>query len=186
MSQSLNSFQQLEKKIPQEWSIKGQVDPANRGPSWVKAPMQWVHKGRNNQINELVALKEIHLHTEEGTPSTAIREISLIKELNHENILALCDVISTVEKLIMVSEYRDKNLKRLMDDRGDALDLPTNKHFEYHITYCHENKILHRDPKPQNLLNSRGGGLKLADFSLARAFSIPVDIFSNEVLTLWS
>ncbi|EKV07639.1 hypothetical protein PDIG_71750 [Penicillium digitatum PHI26] len=157
MSQSLNSFQQLEK----------------------------VHKGRNNQINELVALKEIHLHTEEGTPSTAIREISLIKELNHENILALCDVISTVEKLIMVSEYRDKNLKRLMDDRGDALDLPTNKHFEYHITYCHENKILHRDPKPQNLLNSRGGGLKLADFSLARAFSIPVDIFSNEVLTLW-
>jgi serine/threonine protein kinase len=53
------------------------------------------------------------------------------------------------------------------------------------LAYCHEQKVLHRDLKPQNLLLSRDGRLKLADFGLARAFGIPVHTFSNEVVTLW-
>ncbi|KGO75751.1 hypothetical protein PITC_029980 [Penicillium italicum] len=148
-----------------------------------------VYKGRNNKTNELVALKEINIDAEEGMPFTAIREISLIKKLSHENILCLYDVIHTDEKLIIVSEYMEKDLKRFMDDCGGALDLPTIKSFAYQtlrgIAYCHENNILHRDLKPQNLLISRDGGLKLADFGLARAISIPVNAFSNDVVTLW-
>ncbi|GES58232.1 negative regulator of the PHO system [Aspergillus terreus] len=148
-----------------------------------------VFKGRNKQTHELVALKEIHLDAEEGTPSTAIREISLMKELKHENILALYDVIQTGDRLILVSEYMDKDLKRYMDAHGGALDLPTIKSFTYQmlrgIAYCHANRILHRDLKPQNLLISRNGNLKLADFGLARAFGIPVNTFSSEVVTLW-
>jgi len=46
-------------------------------------------------------------------------------------------------------------------------------------------KILHRDLKPQNLLVSKEGVLKLADFGLARAFGIPVKNYTNEVVTLW-
>ena len=54
------------------------------------------------------------------------------------------------------------------------------------IAYCHENHVLHRDLKPQNLLiSTKKGELKLADFGLARAFGIPVNTFSNEVVTLW-
>jgi len=45
--------------------------------------------------------------------------------------------------------------------------------------------VLHRDLKPQNLLINTKGQLKLADFGLARAFGIPVNTFSNEVVTLW-
>jgi negative regulator of PHO system len=45
--------------------------------------------------------------------------------------------------------------------------------------------VLHRDLKPQNLLINKRGELKLADFGLARAFGIPVNTFSNEVVTLW-
>ncbi|RMZ82129.1 hypothetical protein DV737_g2199, partial [Chaetothyriales sp. CBS 132003] len=107
-----------------------------------------VYKGRNRQTGELVALKEIHLDSEEGTPSTAIREISLMKELKHENIVTLYDVIHTENKLML-------------------------------------NRVLHRDLKPQNLLINTKGQLKLADFGLARAFGIPVNTFSNEVVTLW-
>ncbi|CAO3600913.1 unnamed protein product [Absidia cylindrospora] len=53
------------------------------------------------------------------------------------------------------------------------------------IAYCHENRVLHRDLKPQNLLINKRGELKLGDFGLARAFGIPVNTFSNEVVTLW-
>ncbi|OAL06049.1 Pkinase-domain-containing protein [Phaeosphaeriaceae sp. SRC1lsM3a] len=150
-----------------------------------------VFKGRNRQTGELVALKEIHLDSEEGTPSTAIREISLMKELRHENIVLLHDVIHTENKLMLVFEFMDKDLKRYMDSRGDrgALDPATIKSFMYQlmrgIAFCHENRVLHRDLKPQNLLINNRGQLKLADFGLARAFGIPVNTFSNEVVTLW-
>ena len=148
-------------------------------------------KGRNRQTGELVALKEIHLDSEEGTPSTAIREISLMKELKHENIVSLHDVIHTENKLMLVFEYMDKDLKKYMDSRGDRgqLDYITIKSFMYQllqgIAFCHENRVLHRDLKPQNLLINNKGQLKLADFGLARAFGIPVNTFSNEVVTLW-
>jgi len=150
-----------------------------------------VFKGRNRQTGELVALKEIHLDSEEGTPSTAIREISLMKELKHENIVSLHDVIHTENKLMLVFEYMDKDLKKYMDSRGDRgqLDYVTIKSFMHQllqgIAFCHENRVLHRDLKPQNLLINTKGQLKLADFGLARAFGIPVNTFSNEVVTLW-
>ncbi|KAA6416179.1 MAG: CMGC CDK CDK5 kinase [Lasallia pustulata] len=150
-----------------------------------------VFKGRNRQTGELVALKEIHLDSEEGTPSTAIREISLMKELKHDNIVSLHDVIHTENKLMLVFEYMDKDLKKYMDARGDRgqLDYITIKSFMHQllqgIAFCHENRVLHRDLKPQNLLINTKGQLKLADFGLARAFGIPVNTFSNEVVTLW-
>ncbi|KAK4924685.1 negative regulator of the PHO system, partial [Elasticomyces elasticus] len=150
-----------------------------------------VYKGRNRQTGELVALKEIHLDSEEGTPSTAIREISLMKELKHESIVTLHDVIHTENKLMLVFEYMDKDLKKYMDARGDRgqLDSPTIKRFMHDLlkgtAFCHDNRVLHRDLKPQNLLINTKGQLKLADFGLARAFGIPVNTFSNEVVTLW-
>ncbi len=140
----------------------------------------------------MVALKEIHLDSEEGTPSTAIREISLMKELKHENILSLHDVIHTENKLMLVSEYMDMDLKKYMETKGGdrgQIDPTTAKSFTFQllrgIAFCHESKVLHRDLKPQNLLINKNGQLKLADFGLARAFGIPVNTFSNEVVTLW-
>lgn len=150
-----------------------------------------VHKGRSRLTNEIVALKEIHLDAEEGTPSTAIREISLMKELKHPNIVRLHDVIHTETKLMLVFEYMDQDLKKYMDSHGNrgALEPNTIRSFMYQLIkgtgFCHENRVLHRDLKPQNLLINKRGELKLADFGLARAFGIPVNTFSNEVVTLW-
>lgn len=139
----------------------------------------------------MVALKEINLDSEEGTPSTAIREISLMKELKHDNIVTLYDVIHTENKLNLVFEYMDKDLKKFMDTQGvkGALEAKQVKSFMYQllkgILFCHDNRVLHRDLKPQNLLINNRGQLKLGDFGLARAFGIPVNTFSNEVVTLW-
>lgn len=114
-----------------------------------------------------------------------------MKELKHDNIVSLHDVIHTENKLMLVFEYMDKDLKKYMDARGDRgqLDYITIKSFMHQllqgIDFCHENRVLHRDLKPQNLLINTKGQLKLADFGLARAFGIPVNTFSNEVVTLW-
>ena len=144
-------------------------------------------QGRSRTTNEVVALKEIHLDAEEGTPSTAIREISLMKELKHVNIVRLYDVIHTETKLVLIFEYCERDLKKYMDAHGDrgALDPNTVRSFMYQLlmgtAFCHENRVLHRDLKPQNLLINRKGELKLGDFGLARAFGVPVNTFSNEV-----
>jgi negative regulator of PHO system len=150
-----------------------------------------VFKGRSRTTNEIVALKEIHLDAEEGTPSTAIREISLMKELKHPNVLRLHDVIHTETKLVLIFEYCELDLKKYMDQHGDkgALEPKTVQNFMFQLlhgtAFCHENQVLHRDLKPQNLLINRKGELKLGDFGLARAFGVPVNTFSNEVVTLW-
>jgi len=139
---------------------------------------------------EIYALKTIRLESEdEGIPSTAIREISLLKELQHPNIVKLCDVVHTERKLTLVFEFLDQDLKKLLDMCDGGLDAATTKSFLYQllrgIAYCHQHRVLHRDLKPQNLLINREGALKLADFGLARAFGIPVRSYTHEVVTLW-
>ncbi|GES83035.1 protein serine/threonine kinase [Rhizophagus clarus] len=149
-----------------------------------------VYKAQNRDSNEVVALKRIRLdNEEEGVPCTAIREISLLKELKHPNIVRLYDVLHTEKKLTLVFEYLDSDLKKFLDTYGGDLDKDTIKQLMYQllkgIAFCHEHRVLHRDLKPQNLLINKRGELKLADFGLARAFGIPVRSYSHEVVTLW-
>ncbi|KAF3855035.1 hypothetical protein F7725_023090 [Dissostichus mawsoni] len=148
-----------------------------------------VFKGRSKLTDNLVALKEIRLEHEEGAPCTAIREVSLLKDLKHANIVTLHDIIHTEKSLTLVFEYLDKDLKQYMDDCGNILSMHNVKIFLYQIlrglAYCHKRKVLHRDLKPQNLLINERGELKLADFGLARAKSVPTKTYSNEVVTLW-
>ena len=140
--------------------------------------------------NAIVALKKIRLDSEEeGVPCTAIREISLLKELRHDNIVKLLDVCHSERKLTLVFEYLDMDLKKFMDREQGNLDPATVQMFLKDllkgVQYCHSRNVLHRDLKPQNLLISKEKQLKLADFGLGRAFGIPVKKFTHEVVTLW-
>ena len=68
-----------------------------------------VYKAKDRITGEVIALKKIRLEAEdEGIPSTAIREISLLKELQHPNIVRLYDVVHTEKKLTLVFEYLDQ------------------------------------------------------------------------------
>ncbi|KAA0184495.1 Cell division protein kinase 1 [Fasciolopsis buskii] len=152
-----------------------------------------VYKCRNRKNSLLAALKKIRLENdEEGVPSTAIREISLLKELQHPNIVNLEQVIMDNGRLYLVFEYLNVDLKRYLDDHGrkNRLDPVTVKSFMYQmlqgLLFCHGRRVIHRDLKPQNILVDSGRKIvKLADFGLARAFGIPVRVLTHEVVTLW-
>jgi cyclin-dependent kinase len=145
-----------------------------------------VYKAQDRQNNNIVALKRIRLdNEEEGVPCTAIREISLLKELKHQNIIQLFDVIHTEKKLTLVFEFMDTDLRKFIDSNQGDVPLMIVKSLLYQllqgIQYCHEHRVLHRDLKPQNLLLNKRNELKIADFGLARAVGIPVRGYSHEV-----
>jgi serine/threonine protein kinase len=148
-----------------------------------------VYKAKVKATGQLVALKKIKLEVEdEGVPSTAIREISLLKELDHPNIVRLMEVIHSENKLYLVFEFLDQDLKKHMDTcRNLTPELVKSYMLQLlkGIEFCHARRVLHRDLKPQNLLINRSGFIKLADFGLARAFGIPVRAYTHEVVTLW-
>jgi len=125
---------------------------------------------------------------DEGVPSTAIREVSLLKELHHPNVVRLLDVCCSLKKLYLIFEFVDNDLKKHMKTKG-ILKPEQVKSFAYQLllgmNYCHSNRIIHRDLKPQNLLINSQGILKIADFGLARAFSLPVPKYTHEVVTVW-
>eukprot|EP00768_Dysnectes_brevis_P003293 gnl/Dysnectes_brevis/2367_a2796_2078.p1 GENE.gnl/Dysnectes_brevis/2367_a2796_2078~~gnl/Dysnectes_brevis/2367_a2796_2078.p1 ORF type:complete len:307 (-),score=100.45 gnl/Dysnectes_brevis/2367_a2796_2078:165-1085(-) len=149
-----------------------------------------VYKARDTRNGNIVAIKRIRLeHEEEGVPGTAIREISLLKELDHPYIIKLVDVIHQSHRLHLVFEYLDHDMKKYMDATDAMLPPEVVRSFTYQLTegihFCHCRRIMHRDLKPHNLLIDKKGTLKVADFGLARAFGIPIRQFTHEIVTLW-
>ena len=150
-----------------------------------------VFKGRNKKSGEIVAMKKIRLESEEeGVPSTAIREVSLLKELNHPNIVRLQDVIMQESRLYLIFEFLTMDLKKYLDTipQKEMMNPNLVKSYTYQIVqamlFCHQRRVLHRDLKPQNLLIDKNGAIKLADFGLARAFGIPVRVYTHEVSSI--
>ena len=148
-----------------------------------------VYKAKDLEKGTTVALKKIKLDTEdEGMPSTALREISVLKALHHENIVNLIDVVSTSTKLLLVFEFCDSDLKQMMNSTRSPVKGRKLKSFMHQLlkglSFCHGHRIIHRDLKPQNLLII-GDKLKIADFGLARAFQMPLPAYTHEVVTLW-
>jgi serine/threonine protein kinase len=159
-----------------------------------------VFKARCQKTDRIVALKRIKLDGEdEGIPSTAIREISVLQELQHPNIVKLIEQridgdsspeSTAPKKLWLVFEFVDQDLKRFTKSRG-KLEPELVKNFSRQLLtgleHCHLRRLIHRDLKPQNLLvDEKTMQLKIADFGLARALSLlPVPKLTHEVVTVW-
>ena len=144
---------------------------------------------KNNNVK--VALKQLKGGTvEEGVPISCLREISLMKELSHVNIVKLMDVIHLSSSITLVFEYVETDLKELLK-KNENKPLPPKlyKSLLYQllkgIQNIHKMKILHRDIKSENLLISKDNVLKITDFGLARGYGLPIKNFRNDVVSLW-
>lgn len=152
-----------------------------------------VYKAKDHLTNKTVAIKKIRLENEEeGMPSTAMREIAILRELEHDNIVKLYDVayVPAKKKLNLIFEYVEYDMKKFMKSLKEPLKKNQirnlTKQLLEGIVHCHNRRIIHRDLKPQNLLiDPNSGDLKIADFGLARAFSVPLRTLTHEIETLW-
>ncbi|KAL5335242.1 kinase-like domain-containing protein [Aspergillus crustosus] len=143
--------------------------------------------------SSFVAIKKIKVNAEykDGLSMDAIREVKYLQELSHSNIIALHDVFSSKDQnLNLVLEYLPRgDLEMLIKDGDIHYGAADVKAWMGMLTrgvwFCHENFVLHRDIKPNNLLIASDGEVKLADFGLARSFADPYSNMTHQVITRW-
>ncbi|KKY29027.1 putative serine threonine protein kinase [Phaeomoniella chlamydospora] len=153
-----------------------------------------VYRGHlRNDPKTIVAIKKLKVQEnfKDGLNVDSVREIKYLQELSHPNLISLIDVYST----------KDQNINLVLEyfPCGTLEDVIRNKNVSYGaadvkawmgmlcrgVFFCHENFVLHRDIKPNNLLIAADGEVKLADFGLARSFADPYHNMTHQVITLW-
>ncbi|XP_067009353.1 cyclin-dependent kinase 7 [Anabrus simplex] len=152
-----------------------------------------VYKARDSENGTIVAVKKIKLgsraEAKDGINRTALREIKLLQELKHPNIINLMDVFGHKSNVSLVFDFMDTDLEVIIKDNSIVLT-PANVKAYMMMTlqgleYLHVNWILHRDLKPNNLLVNSSGILKIGDFGLAKFFGSPNRIYTHQVVTRW-
>ncbi|KAH6565415.1 hypothetical protein BASA50_010915 [Batrachochytrium salamandrivorans] len=133
-----------------------------------------------------------------GISQSACREIALCRELHHENVVNLEEVMLDPKdrSISMVFEYAEHDLLQILHfhSHHERKIIPeyTVKSFLWQLlnglAYLHSNWVLHRDLKPANILVTSHGVVKIADLGLARIFRSPVQpLFHGDkvVVTIW-
>ncbi|XP_067084317.1 cyclin-dependent kinase 7 isoform X2 [Osmerus mordax] len=152
-----------------------------------------VYKARDKTTNTIVAIKKIKVghrtEAKDGINRTALREIKLLQELSHSNIIGLLDAFGHKSNISLVFDYMETDLEVIIKDTSLVLT-PANIKAYILMTlqgleYMHHHWVLHRDLKPNNLLLDENGVLKLADFGLAKAFGSPNRVYTHQVVTRW-
>ncbi|EST05108.1 Protein kinase domain protein [Kalmanozyma brasiliensis GHG001] len=153
--------------------------------------------------SQIYAIKKFKPDTKEtdatiytGISQSAMREISLNRELSHVNIVTLHQVMLEDKAIYMVFEYAEHDLLQIIHYHSTALRAPIPvavlKSLLWQlingVAYLHANWILHRDLKPANILVTSAGVVKIGDLGLARLYSSPLQSLYNGdkvVVTIW-
>ena len=136
-----------------------------------------VCSAQNMITKEFVAIKKItNMFNNPIETKRAIREVQLLRQLKHENIIGLNDLLieNNFKDLYLISDLADADLHQIIISKQKL----SNDHIQYFIyqilrglKYIHSANVIHRDLKPSNILVNKNCDIKIADFGLAR----PVD-----------
>lgn len=151
-----------------------------------------VYRARDMRSNRIVALKKVRMEKEkDGIPITCLREVKILKEVDHPNIVRLLGVTvgRQLDAMYLAFEYVEHDLAGLIDNMKKPFTEAEVKCLMMQLLravhYLHRNYYIHRDLKLSNLLFSNKGELKLCDFGLARIFGEPNKAMTPKVVTLW-
>ncbi|PIK50483.1 putative cyclin-dependent kinase 10 [Apostichopus japonicus] len=151
-----------------------------------------VYRARDSSSGEIVALKKVRMEREkDGLPISGLREINLLINLRHENVVELTEVVvgQHLDSIFLVMKYCEQDLASLLDNMPAPFSEAQVKCLTLQmlngLRYLHDNFVIHRDLKVSNLLLTDKGCLKIADFGLARNFGLPSYSMTPKVVTLW-
>jgi cyclin-dependent kinase-like len=134
-----------------------------------------VYKCRNKETGKYVAIKKFKEVEDEIVKKTMKRELRMLQRMHHENIVDFIEAFKRKGNLFLVFEYVEKNLLEILQDSPRGLEPKLIRHFMYQlckaIKYLHNQNVIHRDVKPENLLVNEKMDLKLCDFGFARLIS---------------
>ncbi|XP_033734898.1 cyclin-dependent kinase-like 1 isoform X3 [Pecten maximus] len=149
-----------------------------------------VFKCRNKESGMTVAIKRF-VESEEDPliKKIAMREIRMLKQLKHPNLVNLIEVFRRKKRLHLVFEYVDHTVLHELErsPRGVNEDLVkkiVSQTLEA-VNFCHIRNCIHRDVKPENILLSIENKVKLCDFGFARVLTGPSDEYTDYVATRW-
>ncbi|KAI0014007.1 cmgc/cdk/pitslre protein kinase [Xylariaceae sp. FL0662B] len=158
----------------------------------------WVARAKEIKTGKVVALKRLKIDPADrnGLPETGLREIQILKDCAHRNVVGLREVVvgdaypSRIESVFLVLEFLEHDLKSILEDMAEpfmASEVKTLlRQLAAGVAYLHDRWILHRDLKTSNLLLSNRGQLKIADFGMARYVGDPPPPrLTPLVVTLW-
>lgn len=171
----------------------------------------WVARAKDLRTNRVVALKRLKLddspQNRVGLPETGLREIQILKDCSHRNIVSLHEVVvnedaassasrpgqpgmGPISSIFLVLEFVEHDLKSILEDMPEpflASEVKTlMQQLGAGVAYLHAHWILHRDLKTSNLLLNNRGQLKIADFGMARYVGDPAPPkLTQLVVTLW-
>ncbi|CAM6036379.1 unnamed protein product [Sphagnum compactum] len=147
----------------------------------------------NRETGEDVAIKKIgNAFANRIDAKRTLREIKILRHMNHENVIGIKDVIRPPRRedfndVYIIYELLDTDLNQIIRSNQPL----TEKHCQYFLyqllrglKYVHSANVLHRDLKPSNLLLNANCDLKIADFGLARTTS-EMNVMTEYVVTRW-
>ncbi|GMT18902.1 hypothetical protein PFISCL1PPCAC_10199, partial [Pristionchus fissidentatus] len=151
-----------------------------------------VYRARDTKSKEIVALKKMRREVMyRGISESILREVTLLTELRHENIVKMKEVAvgKDVKSIFLVMEFCEQDLTSVMQHYTDPFNESQIKCLLQQLlsalVFLHEHFVIHRDLKLSNLLLNGHGILKVADFGLARTFADGKSLMTPCVVTLW-
>uniref|UniRef100_A0A8C6TND1 Protein kinase domain-containing protein n=1 Tax=Neogobius melanostomus TaxID=47308 RepID=A0A8C6TND1_9GOBI len=150
-----------------------------------------VLKCRHRESGRLVAIKKfLDSDDDKAVKKIAQREIKLLRQLRHDNLVNLLEVWKRRRRWYLVFEFVERTLLDELEQHPQGLELNTCRQYLYQIlratSFCHQQNVIHRDIKPENILISQGEVVKLCDFGFARTMASPGEgVYTDYVATRW-
>ncbi|XP_054883876.1 cyclin-dependent kinase-like 1 isoform X2 [Poeciliopsis prolifica] len=148
-----------------------------------------VFKCRHRETGQIVAIKKfVESEDDPVIKKIAQRETRMLK-LKHVNLVNLLEVFRRKRRLHLVFEFCEQTVLNELDKHPQGVPEAQLKSMVWQtlqaVNFCHKHNCIHRDVKPENILLTKSGVIKLCDFGFARILTGPEDDYTDYVATRW-